>query len=119
VRIPCTTRRFVPNDEPERFSVLVFGDPQPRDMKEVDWLAHDVLDRIDTQGAVLGLALGDIAFDDLTTLEPLTEFYPAEKYHQDYVRLNPSQPYVRSVAIPKVEKVREKFADQLKEQPAK
>lgn len=34
-----------------------------------------------------------------TTLEPLTEFYTAERYHQDYVKLNPTQPYVRPAAI--------------------
>ena len=50
----------------------------------------------------------------VTTLEPLTEFFPAEDYHQNYVCLNPTQGYVRSVALPKVEKVREKFREKLK-----
>jgi peptide methionine sulfoxide reductase msrA/msrB len=50
----------------------------------------------------------------VTTLEPLTEFFPAEEYHQGYVCANPSQPYVRAVALPKVEKVRKQFADKLK-----
>jgi len=49
-----------------------------------------------------------------TTLEPLTEFYPAEHYHQDYVRLNPTQPYVQHVALPKVEKLHKKYGDLLK-----
>jgi peptide methionine sulfoxide reductase msrA/msrB len=40
----------------------------------------------------------------VTTLEPLKGFYPAEKYHQDYARLNPVDPYIRAVAAPKVEK---------------
>ena len=52
----------------------------------------------------------------VTTLEPLTGFYPAETYHQNYVCLNPNQGYVRMVALPKVAKVREKFADLLKKQ---
>jgi methionine-S-sulfoxide reductase len=46
----------------------------------------------------------------VTTLEPLTAFYPAEDYHQDYARLNPEQPYIQSVSFPKVCKVREKHA---------
>jgi peptide-methionine (S)-S-oxide reductase len=50
----------------------------------------------------------------VTTLEPLTSFYPAEAYHQSYVCVNPRQGYVRAVAMPKVEKVRAKFADALK-----
>jgi methionine-S-sulfoxide reductase len=47
----------------------------------------------------------------VTSLEPLSEFYPAEDYHQDYARLNPDQPYIQSVSIPKVCKVREKHAN--------
>ncbi|HEV2296535.1 MAG TPA: bifunctional methionine sulfoxide reductase B/A protein [Tepidisphaeraceae bacterium] len=50
----------------------------------------------------------------VTTVEPLTEFFPAEAYHQNYVCRNPSQSYVRSVALPKVEKVRKEFKDMLK-----
>ena len=46
----------------------------------------------------------------VTTLEPLREFFPAEDYHQDYARLNPDQPYVQGVSMPKVCKVREKHA---------
>lgn len=53
----------------------------------------------------------------VTTLEPLKEFYVAEEYHQNYVCNNPGDSYVRAVALPKVEKVREKFAEKLKETP--
>lgn len=47
----------------------------------------------------------------VTTLEPLTAFYPAEDYHQDYVRQHLDQPYIRFHALPKVRKVREKHPD--------
>ena len=50
----------------------------------------------------------------VTTLEPLTAFYEAEDYHQSYVCVNPRQGYVRGVAMPKVDKVREKFSGSLK-----
>ena len=50
----------------------------------------------------------------VTTLEPLTAFYVAEDYHQDYAARNPDQPYIVYVAQPKVEKLRENFADRLK-----
>jgi peptide methionine sulfoxide reductase msrA/msrB len=50
----------------------------------------------------------------VTMLEPLTTFYPAETYHQNFVCNNPYQGYVRGVAMPKVEKTREKFKDLLK-----
>lgn len=51
----------------------------------------------------------------VTTLEPLTAFYDAEPYHQNYVCENPMQSYVRGVALPKVEKVRKEFKDMVKE----
>jgi peptide methionine sulfoxide reductase msrA/msrB len=50
----------------------------------------------------------------VTSLEPLKGFYPAEAHHQNYCALNPHQPYVRAVAMPKVAKVRAKFKDLLK-----
>lgn len=50
----------------------------------------------------------------VTTLEPLREFFPAEDYHQDYARLNPGQPYIQAVSIPKVCKVRERHAELLR-----
>lgn len=50
----------------------------------------------------------------VTTLEPLTAFYEAESYHQSYVCVNPRQGYVRAIAMPKVDKVRAKFAGSLK-----
>jgi peptide-methionine (S)-S-oxide reductase len=50
-----------------------------------------------------------------TTLEPLDAFYPAEQYHHGYAARNPSQPYIRAVAMPKVEKLRKVHADMLKD----
>jgi len=50
----------------------------------------------------------------VTTLEPLTKFYPAEDYHQDYARLNPGQPYIAYVSAPKVAKLRKYFPERLK-----
>ncbi|HEX8679978.1 MAG TPA: peptide-methionine (S)-S-oxide reductase MsrA [Chthoniobacterales bacterium] len=40
-----------------------------------------------------------------TEIAPLTKFFPAEEYHQDYVRKNPKDGYVRNVAIPKLKKL--------------
>jgi peptide-methionine (S)-S-oxide reductase len=41
-------------------------------------------------------------------------FYPAEKKHQDFFALNPTQSYCRAVINPKVDKVRRVFAEKLK-----
>ena len=43
-----------------------------------------------------------------TTLEPLSEFFPAEDYHQGYAQQHPDQPYIQSQALTKACKVREK-----------
>jgi len=53
----------------------------------------------------------------VTELVPLTAFYPAEGYHQEYYRRNTSQPYCRVVIAPKVAKLRAKYLAKLK-QPA-
>jgi peptide-methionine (S)-S-oxide reductase len=50
-----------------------------------------------------------------TTLEPLERFFEAEQYHHDYAARNPSQPYIRAVAVPKVEKLRAAHGEMLKE----
>lgn len=58
-------------DEPEHFRALFFGDPQPRNQREVDYIAHDVVeDLIGFEGA-FGVTLGDIVFDDLSLFESL------------------------------------------------
>ena len=51
-----------------------------------------------------------------TTLEPLTEFYTAEQYHQNFVARNPHQGYVRYAALPKVETLQLQFPDLLKKE---
>ncbi len=47
----------------------------------------------------------------VTTIEPATQFYPAEEYHQDFFAKNPGQGYCLAVAVPKVNKVRARFAE--------
>lgn len=54
-------------------------------------------------------------FDDpiVTQVEPLTTFYAAEQYHQDYYRNNPAQPYCQAVIAPKVAKLRAQYLERL------
>jgi peptide-methionine (S)-S-oxide reductase len=49
----------------------------------------------------------------VTEILPLTHFYEAEGYHQNYYRLNPNQPYCRMVIDPKVKKFKKEFRDKL------
>ncbi|HTN35603.1 MAG TPA: peptide-methionine (S)-S-oxide reductase MsrA [Arachidicoccus sp.] len=50
----------------------------------------------------------------VTSVEPLTTFYKAEGYHQDYYNNNGSQPYCQLVIRPEVEKFKKVFKDKLK-----
>ena len=44
----------------------------------------------------------------VTKIVPLTKFYPAEDYHQDFYRENPMHPYNQAVIRPKLKKLDEK-----------
>ena len=45
----------------------------------------------------------------VTEIAPLTNYWPAEDYHQDFFERNPSQGYCLAVAAPKVTKFRARF----------
>ncbi|WP_233579000.1 calcineurin-like phosphoesterase C-terminal domain-containing protein [Tautonia sociabilis] len=64
-----------PQAEPDVFRALFFGDTQPRDLKEVEYIAHDVIEPILREGtdASFGVTLGDIVFDDLSVMDPLNK----------------------------------------------
>lgn len=49
----------------------------------------------------------------VTSVEPLTHFYPAEDYHHDYFANNRSAPYCQIIIEPKVEKIKDKFANKI------
>ena len=58
------------SSEPDRFRVVVFGDPQSRNLAEVDYLARDLVEELVGVDAAFGTSLGDIASDDLSVLGP-------------------------------------------------
>jgi len=49
----------------------------------------------------------------VTTIEPLTDFYPAEDYHRDYYALHQSQPYCRLIISPKLQHLRQQFREKI------
>lgn len=59
-------------------------------------------------------ASGVYAGPIVTALEPLQVFHPAEEQHQNFAARNPTQPYIRAVAAPKVTKLRSAFANKLR-----
>jgi peptide-methionine (S)-S-oxide reductase len=50
----------------------------------------------------------------VTEVLPLTNYWPAEEYHQDFFEKNPHQGYCVAVAGPKVAKFRKTFAELVK-----
>lgn len=49
----------------------------------------------------------------VTEISPLSTFYVAENYHDDYFSRNGNQPYCAFVVAPKVEKFKKVFEDKL------
>lgn len=59
-------------DEPAEFMALICGDPQPRDEREIGYLARSAVPDLAAQaGAAFGVSLGDIMFDNLDLFESL------------------------------------------------
>jgi peptide-methionine (S)-S-oxide reductase len=53
----------------------------------------------------------------MTRVGLLKGFFPAESYHQDYLTLHPSQPYIAYYDIPKIRNLKKIFADSYVEKP--
>ena len=49
-----------------------------------------------------------------TQVVPLTKFYPAEDYHQNFIERNPTQAYVVRFDLPKLAQLRQQFPDLIK-----
>lgn len=46
---------------------------------------------------------------------PFQKFWDAEKYHQNYEKNNPGNPYIQNVSIPRINRFKAKFPELLKE----
>lgn len=53
----------------------------------------------------------------VTTLETGKAFYPAEDYHQDFLTLNPTYPYIVYNDLPKIENLKRLFPALYREKP--
>jgi peptide-methionine (S)-S-oxide reductase len=67
--------------------------------------------------AAIARAQADWSQPIVTTIESLSDWYPAEDYHQEYfARVGESNPYCMAVIAPKLRKFRKSFAERLKQQ---
>lgn len=91
-------------DKGTQYRTAIF--PQNEEQARVarDYIAQ--LDRLHIFGAAIA-----------TTVEPNRPFYPAESYHQDYLTLNPTQPYIVYVDLPKIEHLKTLFPGLYRDDP--
>jgi hypothetical protein len=60
-----------PAEEPDKLKVLVFGDTQPRDDKEIYYMSEGIISELVGVDADFGVTLGDVVFDDLSIYDHL------------------------------------------------
>ena len=78
-------------------------------------LTHDESQRLAAERSLMEADAADLWSNPIVTeIVPLTTFYEAEGYHQNYYNDNGNQPYCRFVIDPKVRKFRKAFAERLK-----
>jgi len=57
--------------ESRQFRALFFGDPQPHNQREVDYVSHDVVEELIGFDAAFGTSLGDVVSNDLSCFQPI------------------------------------------------
>jgi len=62
-----------PQAEDTVFNVLLFGDPQARGLREVNFIMHDVVEECIGTDAAFGVSLGDIVADDPNLFKEISE----------------------------------------------
>lgn len=78
-------------------------------------LYHDEQQRAEAERSMAETDASDLWSDPIVTeVSPLTEFYRAEDYHQNYYRSNRDQPYCMFVIDPKMQWFRKAFQERLK-----
>lgn len=96
---PTTLNRQGHDVGDEYRSVIFYGDEQQKDVAE----------------AVTTNYAADLWNDPIVTqIEPLTTFWAADELQQDFYNKYPSSGYCMVVIDPKIQKLRQKFAEKLK-----
>lgn len=101
---PTTVDRQGPDAGPQYRSAIFPADA------EQERIAREVIESL-TREQVFSARI-------VTRIEPAAPFYAAEAHHQGYYRLNSEQPYCRAMIAPKVAKLRARYAELLREEPA-
>lgn len=63
-----------PEQGPSAFKMVVFGDPQPYNIEQIDFLSEDVIvELLDRDDLEFGMTMGDIVGDNLDLFSPLNQ----------------------------------------------
>jgi peptide-methionine (S)-S-oxide reductase len=100
VHDPTTPNRQGADVGPQYRSIVLFHSP------EQEAMARRAIAELDAAGTWPAPAVTEVV--------PLTTFYSAEDYHQNYFAENPNQGYCRVVIAPKVAKFRKQHLDRLR-----
>ena len=98
---PTTPNQQGPDEGPQYRSVIFYHDQEQKE------LAETYKKKLDESGAFPSKIV--------TEISEAPKFYAAEKYHQDFFRLNPNHRYCAFVVRPKVAKFKKVFADKLQD----
>ncbi len=96
-----TTRNRQGNDMGTQYRSVIFYNTQEQKQK-----AQEMIDRLDKA----------MVFDKpiVTEISPVSKFYEAENYHQNYFNDNVNKPYCSFVIQPKLAKLAQEFSDKIK-----
>lgn len=101
---PTQLNRQDPDSGPQYRSAVFYADPAQKETTE-KYIAQLDAAKLYSKKIV-------------TQVVPLTAFYPAETYHQDYLTLHPDQGYIARFDIPKVANLKTMFPQQFRAEPA-
>lgn len=97
---PTTLNRQGADEGTQYRSVIFYHTPEQKQ------LAEEYKRKLDASGA--------FSNPIVTEISPLTNFYKAEDYHQNYYNLNGTAPYCSFVIKPKLDKFKKVFSEKLK-----
>lgn len=98
---PTTLNRQGADEGTQYRSSIFYHSPEQKE------IADKIIKELDTSGAYSNKIV--------TLLEPITDFYVAEDYHQNYFNQNGHNPYCNMVVKPKVDKFMKIFKDKIKQ----
>lgn len=101
---PTEVDRQGPDVGPQYRSVIYYKDEKQKAAAKAFIMAIDMSNALNKPVA--------------TQLVPFSAFYEAEKYHQNYLRNNPKDPYIVTHDLPKLEALKQKFPSLYREKPS-